>query len=345
MKKKDSQADLEWVNPKEIESSQENPRRDDFYKDKDFLRLKESVAEHGVIVPAIVRRLSREVNGKKYVLIDGERRWKAAIETNRPEIPVYIWPRERDIDVLATMFQIHMNQEGWEAIEQARALERIVVALREKIRKQHPRSKDMEKELVKQLMDKTGMDRNNARSRVLFFRWPKKLRDYIYQAEDKNYYSYAVEIESKIVGPALRNFPDLKGRISPDDIRRALFAKVTGGFVDRAEQIRDAAILTKRRRDTKQVSKAKSLLLEFIKDRSFTFPEAHEQYIALFPEEAKKPAYSSRKLINTIMSLVKALSDYTETAIKTMKLKQKKDLQTALNELMGIARNVLKRLK
>ncbi|MBZ5704543.1 MAG: ParB/Srx family N-terminal domain-containing protein, partial [Acidobacteriia bacterium] len=57
------------------------PRNEDFYKDKDFLRLKESVAKYGVIVPVIIKRLSKHEDGIRFQLIDGERRWKAAIDT------------------------------------------------------------------------------------------------------------------------------------------------------------------------------------------------------------------------------------------------------------------------
>ena len=107
---------LDWVNPKHIKPSEENPRSKDFYKDKDFLRLKESVAKYGVIVPIIIKRLSKEENKKKYQLIDGERRWKAAIDTNQSLIPAYVLPPEKKINILTTMFQIHMNQEGWNAV-------------------------------------------------------------------------------------------------------------------------------------------------------------------------------------------------------------------------------------
>jgi ParB/RepB/Spo0J family partition protein len=345
MNEKDIQPTLGWVSPKEIQPSEENPRRDDFYKDKDFLRLKESIAKYGVIVPIILKKLSKESNKKKYQLIDGERRWQASIDTNRVTIPAYIWPPERDIDVLVTMFQIHMNQEGWEAIEQARALEKLISALRTKAKQKHKREQEIEKELVRQLTEITGMDEDNAWSRIRFLRWPQKLREKIYNEPNKKYYSYAVEIEARIVEPALRNFRNIRDTISPDDIRQALFAKVTSGYVPRANEIRDAGVLTKRRRDKKEATRARSLLLQFIKDKSFTFPEAREQYFYLFPEETQKPAFSPRKLINTVRGLGKALNEYTEATLNTLEASQKKDLKTALNELLSITQAVLKRLK
>ena len=336
---------LEWVNPIHVEPSEENPRKEDFYKNKDFLRLKESIAQYGVIVPIIIRKLLEEQGRKKYQLIDGERRWKAAIHTHQDRIPAYILPPEKEINVLTTMFQIHMNQEGWNAIEQARALEKIISALKDNIKRKCEVEDEVEKELVKQLIETTGMDKATVQSRVRFFRWPQNLREFIYNEPNKNYYSYAVEIEARIVEPALRNFPDIANKISPDDIREALFSKVTGGYVTRAEEVREAAILAKRRSDKMGVPKAKSLLLQFIKDKSFTFPEAREQYLYLFPEETRKPPLSPRKLVNSIRSLVKALNEYTETSIKNLKSTHKKELENTLSKLLSIARSLIKRLK
>jgi hypothetical protein len=339
--------DLEWINPLYIKPSEENPRGEDFFKDKDFLRLKESVAKYGVIVPIIAKKLAKEEDRKKYQLVDGERRWKAAIDTNQDKIPAYIIPSEKEINILTTMFQIHMNQEGWDAIEQARALEGIIIGLKKDVREKRDTGDEdkIEEEIVKQLLEITGMDKLTAWSRIRFFRWPIELREYIYNEPNKSYYSYAVEMEEKIVEPALRNFPDITEKISPDDMRKALFVKATGGYVGRAEEIREASILTKRRTDKKEVYKAKNLLLQFIKDESFTFPEAREQYLYLFPEEAQKPPLSPRKLVNSLRALIKALNEYTETAIKKLKTPQKRDLESVLNELIPIAKSVIRKLR
>lgn len=345
MKRKKSGGDLKWLSPKEIRPSKENPRRNDFFKDKHFLRLKESVAKHGVIVPAIVKRLSKETNGKRYKLIDGERRWQAAIDTNTQLIPAYVWPPGKDVNILATMFQIHMNQEGWEAVEQARALESMVVALAGQIKRAGKTEDQIDRELATKLSEITDMKEETALSRIKFLKWPEKLREYIYDKADKRYYSYAVEIEEKIVDPAIRNYPELKEKISPKEMRMALFEKVTTGLVERAAEIRDAQILTKKRRDKSERPKVRKLIMQFVRDESLSFSEVREQYIALFPEEAQKPAFSLKKLTNTIRSLVTALSDYTEVTVRRLKPKQKEDLKEAIADLIRTANRVLRKLR
>ena len=342
---KKNPADLDWVKPAYIKASEENPRGEDFYKDKDFLRLKESVANYGVIVPIIIKKLAKPEDGIKYQLIDGERRWKAAIDTNQVTIPAYILPAGKELNILATMFQIHMNQEGWNAVEQVRALEKMISALKADFKRKYKSEEDIDKELVKQIIVITGMNEMNAWSRIRFFRWPQQLRENIYKEKDKNYYSYVVEIEAKIVEPALRNFPDIVEKISPDKIREALFEKVTSGYVSRAEEIRDAAILTKRRREKKELSKAKNLFLQFVKDKTFSFSDAREQYISLFPDEVQKPPVSPRKLLNIIRTVVRVLAEYREATLEKLRTSQKKDLITLLNELLIITKGIIKKLE
>jgi ParB/RepB/Spo0J family partition protein len=342
---KSNPADLEWVKPVYIKPSEENPRAEEFYKDKDFLRLKESVSNFGVIVPIIIKKLLKPEDGIKYQLIDGERRWKAAMDTNQDTIPAYVLPADRDLNILATMFQIHMNQEEWNAVEQVRALEKMIPTLKAELKKQYSDEEEIDEELVKQIMVITGMNETNALSRIRFLRWPRQLRDHIYRETDKNYYSYAVEIEAKIVEPALRNFPEIIVKISPDKIREALFEKVTSGYVGRAEEIRDAGILTKKRRKKKELSKAKHLFLQFVKDKTFSFSDAREQYISLFPDEVQKPPVSPRKLLNIIRTVVRVLTEYTEVTLKKLRASQKKDLRVVLDELLIITKAMIKRLE
>ncbi len=342
---KKKKGDLEWIDPKKIITSKENPRKQDFYKDKDFLRLKESVTIHGVLVPIIVKNISSEKEKPKYKLVDGERRWKAASETNQTEIPAYVLPADQQLNILTTMFQIHMNQKGWDAIERAKALEDIVNSLKKEYSKTNMSDKESEKLLIKNLMEKTGLNTENAKSTLRFFRWPENIREQIYNETSKNYYSYAVEIESRIVEPLLRNYPEIEEIMTPDQIREALFQKVTGGYVSRAEKIRNANIITKKRSQKEGKKKAKSLILKFIKNKSFTISEVHEQYLYLFPEEAQKPPITYDSLVNNIRTLTKVLKGYNVSNIRSLKEKQKRDLIDAIDELNNSVKSIKKILQ
>ena len=111
------------VDPKEIAINPENVRgekEEQIEADEDFLRLKESVHEYGVLVPLVVREQRKK--DKKYILIDGERRLRAALSTNQLRVPVHLPQEDKIKDEMLLSFQIHMLRKEWSRTAQARAL-------------------------------------------------------------------------------------------------------------------------------------------------------------------------------------------------------------------------------
>lgn len=79
----DSAVPIEFVAP-----NPRNPRRS--FADADLADLAQSIREHGIVQPVVVRRTG---NGR-YEIIAGERRWRAAQQAGLVQIPVII----RDVD-------------------------------------------------------------------------------------------------------------------------------------------------------------------------------------------------------------------------------------------------------
>ncbi|MEO7318792.1 MAG: ParB/RepB/Spo0J family partition protein [Chthoniobacteraceae bacterium] len=81
--------------------------------------LVESIRQHGIIQPLIVRR-----RGDRFELIAGERRWRAAMRLGLAEAPVIV--REAsDQDVLELALIENLQREDLNAIEEARAFARL----------------------------------------------------------------------------------------------------------------------------------------------------------------------------------------------------------------------------
>lgn len=78
---------LAQVSVYEIDRSPYQPRRD--FDDADIDSLADSIVEHGLIQPIVVRR-----QGERYQLVAGERRLRAAIKAGLPQVPVQI----KDVD-------------------------------------------------------------------------------------------------------------------------------------------------------------------------------------------------------------------------------------------------------
>lgn len=101
-----------------IEVSGANPRK--VIKDESFKEFKASIAEHGILVPLIVRP-----KGKGYELVAGERRLRAAKELKFETVPVAI--RELDDHTARILMLLeNLQREDLEPLEEAAAIEELL---------------------------------------------------------------------------------------------------------------------------------------------------------------------------------------------------------------------------
>jgi ParB family chromosome partitioning protein len=89
------------------------------FRDENLQELVDSIKEHGIIQPLIVRK-----RDGKFELIAGERRWRAAGRVGLTEAPIIV--REAsDQDVLELALIENLQREDLNAIEEARAFARL----------------------------------------------------------------------------------------------------------------------------------------------------------------------------------------------------------------------------
>lgn len=101
----------------EIVASPLQPRTE--FRGERLLELVESIREHGIIQPLIVRK-----RNDKYELIAGERRWRAAEQLGLKEAPVIV--REAaDQEVLELALIENIQREDLNPIEEALAYQRL----------------------------------------------------------------------------------------------------------------------------------------------------------------------------------------------------------------------------
>lgn len=101
----------------DVVASPFQPRRE--FLAEHLTELMESIREHGIIQPLIVRL----VNGK-YELIAGERRWRASRELGLTQVPVIVRTAS-DKDVLELALIENLQRENLNPIEEAQAYERL----------------------------------------------------------------------------------------------------------------------------------------------------------------------------------------------------------------------------
>ena len=89
------------------------------FTEEQLSELVESIREHGIIQPLIVRK-----SGENYELIAGERRWRASAELGLKSVPAII--REAsDREVLEMALIENLQRENLSALEEARGYQRL----------------------------------------------------------------------------------------------------------------------------------------------------------------------------------------------------------------------------
>lgn len=97
----------------------ENQPRKYFAADKMY-NLKMSVKKHGIKVPLTVEDMGGESG--RFLLIDGERRYRAAIELGLKTVPCVVEAPKSEADRLIEQFSIQEQHEAWTPVEKAMAI-------------------------------------------------------------------------------------------------------------------------------------------------------------------------------------------------------------------------------
>lgn len=108
-----------------------NPRR--LFDEEPMRILRESIAKLNVLVPITVYERESYTPQRpgvtKYVLLDGERRWRCVTDLRGATIPAIIVDPPSDVNNILTMFHIHNLREGWQLMPTALKLQTLMEKL------------------------------------------------------------------------------------------------------------------------------------------------------------------------------------------------------------------------
>lgn len=115
----------------QIQTNPLNPRR--LFDEAPMLELKESISDHGILVPLTVYLPS---SGNRYLILDGERRYRCCVELENEghsalQIPCNaVVPPDRVANIIY-MFAIHKFRLDWELMPTAISLQQLLSELTE----------------------------------------------------------------------------------------------------------------------------------------------------------------------------------------------------------------------
>lgn len=290
-----------------IDRNPENPRI--VFRQEEMDSLLISIQKFGVQVPISVYK-----EGSKFILIDGERRWRTCQKLNFDTIPAIIQEKPDPLDNLLLMFNIHALREQWDLFTISHKITRIIELLRDRLGRD-PNELELSKE--------TGLTRGVIRRCNLLIRLPERFKEMIlnelHKPKSKQNFTEDFFIEMETNLKTVKNsFPDLVENL--DDIRDVLIKKYESGVIT---NIIDFRMLAKLARSPKNVSysedEARRALEDIFSDNRVDIGSVYKSTVG--------DLYDEKKLISNFSNVQYYIENLTPGEIRDQ------DIRSALVEL------------
>ena len=217
------QSKLRMIPVGQIGPNERNPR--EITSRKEISDLKESLESIGkILVPLVVYENPDKI--PKYIILDGERRWRAATELSQRDkrfgqVPVNIISSPLSkFENLRTMVNIHMRRREWSTAAVAKTLEEIYQV-----------RPSLAKNPVKKIAYETGMSPSAVREAMAFLRMPKDDREKAYHGDLDEYYLILL---SRNMRSVQNGFPDLITEKNWNQTAKVFIGKIDQGWVNDA---------------------------------------------------------------------------------------------------------------
>ena len=246
------------VLPQEVRFNKQNPRGESeeiIKSDSTFEQLKDSVSQFGVLVPIVVHEKGGS-DGKKYTLVDGERRLRAALATNIKKIPAHVASSEDRMDELLQAFHIHMLRKQWAPVAIARSFKLIKDELK--------KSRDIknESELLDELKSFTGCSNKQLEDFQRGIRYSDEVLKEVEEGKIK--WSHLVQIEASFIEQLKVHFPDLLKEYGEEKVRGKLVEKARQKIIGTRDLMENMLPVFQRAKTPDEKKFAKPLLIYFI---------------------------------------------------------------------------------
>lgn len=279
-------AELLMVPVDAIDRNPENPRI--LFRQAELDELVESIRKYGLQVPISVYR-----DGKRYVLIDGERRWKCCLKLNKKVIPALVQEKPNALTNLVLMFNIHALREQWDLLTIALKLPRMIELLEKQLNRP-PKERE--------IAETTGLKPGMIRRCKMLLELPQQYKDMMLmelkrpKAEQKLTEDLFIEMER-----SLKTVERMMPEVIPDkDIVRQVFIdKFRNGTISNRVDFRLIPKIAKAEDVDADRSQARESLAKLFQRNNFSIADAYESSVS--------DAYTERDLISRVSALLERL--------------------------------------
>jgi len=300
----------------QIDRNPENPRI--FFRQQELDELTESIRKHGVQVPIAVYQ-----EGKKYILIDGERRWRCSLKLNRKTIPALTQDKPDALTNLILMFNIHALREQWDLLTMALKLPRVIDLYKE------------QNGIVPnegQLAEQTGLSRSVIRRCRLLMNLPQHhidlLRSELKKPKNEQRLSedFYIEMERALTTVA-RSMPDLiPDDIERENVRQSLLEKYQKRIIKNLVDLRKIARVARAEKVNADPSIAHNELEKLFSRPNYTIDQAYEKSVS--------DAYLGRNIKTIIESLIDDLNEIGQEPVDGALIELLENLEEIVRQIL-----------
>jgi ParB/RepB/Spo0J family partition protein len=296
-----------------VDRNPENPRI--LFRPAELAELQESIRRHGIQVPVSVYK-----SGRRFVLIDGERRWRCALRLNIRTIPAIVQEEPSRLDNLLLMFNIHALREQWDLLTIALKLPTIVDLLKGKLGRA-PNERELAQE--------TGLSRAIIRRSRLLVELPDEHKRTILEElkkpkeAQKLTEDFFIEMERSLK-TVEKVFPDLvRNKVA---IRKNLVEKYSSGVIKNITDFRSVSKIARAQNVEADPGVARRELSKVFERNDYGIAAAYEASVSA--------AYTERGLLTRIASVIQQLRDLEEDEVDDAVVSELKKLQSEIARLL-----------
>ena len=300
-----------------VERNPENPRL--VFRPQELETLQESISRYGIQVPISVYK-----KRGRYILIDGERRWRCCLKLNKKTILALVQEEPDALTNLLLMFNIHALREEWDLLTIAFKLPRTIHLLEERLGKKASEA---------QISAETGLSRSVIRRGKLLMELPEKYRtdllDELHKpkSQQKLTEDFFIEME-RALKTVERSMPKAVG--DKNGVRDVLIEKYKKGVIKDITDFRYLPRIAKASKVQADVVAAADSISRVFKSNSYSIEQAYIETVS--------EAYSEKDIIARIDQLLQRLEEVDPGDLDEGVIKAIKHLASRLNEILRKAR-------
>ncbi len=270
---------LEDIPVDRIDKHPQNPRI--HFTESEMEKLADSIDSQGILVPILVYR-----NGERYILVDGERRWRTSQKLGLEKIPAVISDPKSEKEHLIQMFNIHMVREPWNSMPTAWALKRLI--------------EELGSDENDGLHEASGLPVDQIRRLKYALSLPKEYQEFINsEAIPLNFFW---ELKKNVIDPLARQRPSIWHSFEEGEVLKSFVDKRISGILTDTVSLRKVrpiiSVAAEEAGSPEDESDLDATIKNLIKNATTTIESAYEDTVEMAVEADKL----GKKSVNIVKS-------------------------------------------